>query len=913
MTTAQHPSSRPSTPRRRARPGTPVVRALLVGATAAGTALLAPAAQSAAAQLAIPSPAEFFGHEMGADRKLAPWDKLVEYYELIDERSDRVQVVHMGPSTLGEPFLSIFVSSPDNLSRLDELQRMNAILQDPRGRSQAEIDAAVRNGKVVFVQSYALHSTEVAASQSAAEITYLFATRDDPEIHEILDNTLSILIPAFNPDGIGIVTEWYDRWVGTEYEGASPPELYHHYIGHDNNRDAFMQNTVESRYGAEIIFREWIPQAYIDHHQMGAYTARIYLPPYAEPIRPEGDPLVWREMSWYGAHMAYRMEEAGFEGTVNAAIYSGWGHFGFHWITPFHNIAGMLTESASARLATPLYVHPDQLRGSRQLPEYEAQTTFPNPWPGGWWRVRDIVERQIVATFSPLEIAAKNRETVLRNAYNKASRQVQRGMEGDVKAYVIPAAQHDPLTMAKMVNKLLLQGVTVERAPDAFTHEGRVYGPGSYVVSLAQPKRGVIRWLLGRTFYPDNSYTRTASGEPIRPYDMSADVIAEFMGVRVEPASEPVAAPLVPVDGLVAPRGSLNAGSAGYRLDGTLNDAFKAVNMLFDARVEVSRIVGEASGAATNGAPREASGPADAVPSSGDFVVDIEAPRATLIEVAEATGVDFVPWNGDVSGTDGAGGARPSVHSIARQRIGMYQRYYGGNMDEGWTRLLLEEFGFPYTSLLDAQILAGDLHEHWDVIILPADSKEMMLGPPDNRTGARGPDPQGTPPEYRSGFGQAGAEALEAFVRNGGTLVTFAQAGQLVLDEFDVPVRNAVAGMWGNDFWAPGSTLRSKVDTSSRFAYGMPRDALATYLAGGQVYETVPGARSSDVSRVVTYVDRDILQSGWLLGEDAIANKAAMVSVAHGEGTIVMIGFRAQHRAQTHGTFKLVFNALMAS
>ena len=823
---------------------------------------------------------------MGADRQLAHWPQLVEYYELIGERSDRVQVVHMGPSTLGEPFLSIFVSSPENLARLDDLQRMNAVLQDPRGHTEAEIDEAIANGRVVFVQSYALHSTEVACSQSPAEIMYLFATRDDDEIHEILDNTVSILIPAFNPDGVGIVNEWYDRWVGTQYEGASPPELYHHYIGHDNNRDAFMQNTVESRYGAEILFREWIPQAYIDHHQMGAYTARIYLPPYAEPIRPEGDPLVWREMSWYGAHMAYRMEEAGFQGTVNAAIYSGWGHFGFHWITPFHNIAGMLTESASARLATPLYVHPDQLRGSRQLPEYEAQTTFPNPWPGGWWRIRDIVERQIVATFSPLEIAAKNRETVLRNAYNKASRQIQRGLDGDVRAYVIPAAQHDPLTMTKMVNKLLLQGITVERAPDGFTHEGRVYGEGSFVVSLAQPKRGVIRWLLGRTFYPDNSYTRTAAGDPIRPYDMSADVIAEFMGVRVDPVATAVEAPLTVVAGAVERRGAVAAEAPqGHLLSGSLNDAFRAVNLLFDAGAGVQRVT--EAGAGT---------------SRGDFIVEAGADSAALEEIAAATGVDFAALEWDPSTIS---------HPIARQRIGMYQRHYGGNMDEGWTRWLLEDFGFAYTSIRDDEILAGDLHERWDVIILPADSKEMMLGPTGPPVGGRGPDPAGTPPEYRSGFGEAGAQALEAFVRNGGTLVTFAQAGDLVLDEFDVPVRNAVAGMWGNDFWAPGSTLRVKVDTSSPFAHGMPEDALATYLAGGQVYETVAGARSADVRRIVTYLDRDILQSGWLLGEEAIAGKAAMVSVEHGRGTILMIGFRAQHRAQTHGTFKLLFNALV--
>jgi hypothetical protein len=834
----------------------------------------------------IPSPEEFFGHVMGADRQLARWDKLVEYYELIGQSSDRIDVREVGVSTLGNPFLLVFASSPQNLANLDDIQRMNAVLQDPRGHTMTEVDNAVENSKVVFVQSYALHSTEVAASQSAAEIMYDYATRTDDVMMEILDNTVSILIPGMNPDGNIIVTDWYNRWVGTEYEGASPPELYHHYIGHDNNRDAFMQNTVESQYVATIMFREWIPQAYIDHHQMGPYTARIYLPPYAEPIRPGGDPLVWREMTWYGAHMAYKMDEANLDGAIGAAIYSGWGHFGFHWITPFHNIAGMLTESASARLATPLYVHPDQLGGSRQLPEYAEQTTFPSPWPGGWWRVRDIVDRQVVATFSALEIASKNRETVLRNAYNKASRQTQRGLEDDTKAYLIPAEQHDPLTMMKMVNKLLLQGITVERAPAEFQHEGRVYGAGSYVVSMAQPKRGLIRWLLGQTYYPDNSYTRTDDGEPIRPYDMSGDVIAEFMGVRVDPVGSAVEARLTVQTGLVDPQGSVARGQNGYVVDGSLNDAFHAVNMLFEAGASVRRVSEDGNGV-----------------HAGDFLIGPSASDASLREIAEATGVDFMALNTDASEVS---------YPIQKQRIGMYQRYYGGNMDEGWTRLMLEDFNFEYASLMDADILAGSLHQKWDVIILPADSKTMMIGPTGSGGGGFGPDPSGTPPEYRSGFGQAGADALEAFVQNGGTLVTFAQAGDLAIDEFDLPVRNAVAGMSGNDFWSPGSTLKVKVDSSDPFALGMPSDALATFLAGGQVYETRAGASSADVTRVVTYPDRDILQSGWLLGEEAIANKAAVVSVKHGQGSVLLIGFRPQHRHQTHGTYKLLFNALVS-
>lgn len=844
------------------------------------------AAQSprmADAPAVIPSPEEFFGHVMGADRQLVRWDRLVEYYELLDAASDRIDVRNVGPSTQGRPFLVVFVSSPENLADLDRIQALNATLQDPRGASAARIETAIAEGKAVVVQSYGLHSTEVAGSQTPPEVLWEMATRDDETMARILDETVSILIPAFNPDGNHIVTDWYDRWVGTEFEAAQLPELYHPYIGHDNNRDAFMQNTEESQYGATILFREWVPQAYVDHHQMGAYGARMYVPPYAEPIRPEGDPLVWREMAWYGAHIAYGLEEEAREGIVNAAVYSGWGHFGFHWITPFHNIAGMLTESASAQLATPLYVHPEQLGGSRQLPDYEAQTTFPNPWPGGWWTVRDIVVNQRIATFQTLDIAAKNREMVLRNAYLKSSRQVERGLQGDVKAYLIPAEQHDPLTAAKMVGKLLGQGVEVQQAREAFTHEGRVYGAGSWIVTTAQPKRGVIRWLLERTFYPQNSYTRNPDGSPIRPYDMSADVLAEFMGVRVDPVRTPVEVPSTAVEGdgfqLVADPGVVERGPEGFHIVGTANDAFHAVNLLWDAGVTVHRFVQD-------------HGPH----AAGDFWVP-DAPDALVSEIAASTGVDFRAMGVD------AGDAFAPV--ATRQRVGLFQRYWGGNMDEGWTRLLLEQFGFAYETVRDADILGGRLRERFDVIVLPDDGLAQMTGEWDQ--------PETYPDEFRSGFGRAGIDALEAFVESGGTLVTFAEAGDLVIDGFGLPVRNIVDGVPTTEFWAHGSTLRVNVDTDHPLGWGMPDEALVVFFGANQVYEVQRSGDGQAYHRVADYVSRDVLRSGQLDGEGLIADRAALLAVDHGDGQVVMIGFRTQHRAQTHGTFKFLFNALVGT
>lgn len=850
------------------------------------------AAESTAVDRQIPSPEQFFGFRMGADRKLARWDRLVEYYELLGRESDRVEVMNMGPTTMGNPFLVLFVSSPENLANIEELRRINARLSDPRGATAAELDQLVTRGKAVVVQSFGLHSSEVAASQTAAELMYDMVTRDDEDMQRILDNTVAIMIPCFNPDGEIMVTDWYNETVGTEYEGNGLPFLYHKYIGHDNNRDAFMQNTVESQYGGQILFREWIPQAYIDHHQMGAWGARIYVPPYAEPIRPSGDPMVWREMAWYGAHMAYREEQAGMSGVVNAAVYSGWGHFGFHWITPFHNIAGMLTESASARLATPLFLHPDQLRGrTRGLPEYEEQTTFPNPWPGGWWRVRDIVDRQKIAALAALDIAAKNRRMVLTNAHLKAMRQTERGGEGKPAAFVIPAEQHDLLTAQKLVNKLLAQGIEVQRAASGFTHAGRVYGEGAFIVSMAQPKMGVIRWLLGRTFYPDNSYTRDNEGNPIRPYDMSTDNMAEFMGVRVDPIDEMVETTLARVTTHLSPAGTVAEGPFGYSLDGRLNDSFKAVNLLFDGDVAV----------------RRANAPSAGGVLAGDFLVSASAPETVVMEVARRTGVDFRPLTSDALRTS---------ETVDRFRVAMYQRYYGGNMDEGWTRWLLEDFAFPYTTLMDAEIKAGELNDRYDVIIIPADDLERLVGPSApgggdaGGRGGRGGAENEYPERYRSGLGEDGVAALEAFVENGGTMVTFAESGDFAIQRFGLPVRNIVADLPSTEFWSPGSTLRVHVDNTNPLAWGMPEDALATFLGDNQVYEVVPTDENERVERIVTFIDRDILQSGWLLGEDVIANKAAMVAVDRGQGRVILIGFRVQHRAQTHGTFKLLFNTL---
>ncbi|MDE8652031.1 M14 family metallopeptidase [Novosphingobium album (ex Liu et al. 2023)] len=855
------------------------LRASALALTVAG----ATAPMLAVAQSALPTPESWFGHRMGTDRKLEPYDKIVAYYRALEAGSDRIKIVELGKSTEGRPFLAMFVSSPENLARLEEYRRMNLKLADPRGVPQDELDRIVRDGKAIIVQSYDLHSSEIGSSLTSVEFTHSMLTRTDADMQRVLDNVITIIMPSLNPDGHDMVQDWYMKYVGTPYEGGQMPWLYQKYVGHDNNRDAFMQNMVESRYIGGVLFRDWIPEAYIDHHQMGQYGPRISLPPYTDPIRPSGDPLVWREMTWYGAAMAYKLDEANLAGGIGDAIYSGWGHFGFHWITPFHNITGMLDESAGANIATPLYVHPEQLKGGqRNVPDNKPQMNMPNPWPGGWWRSRDIVDRQLVTSWALVDTAARNKEEVLRNMYLKAQRQTQRGAEGPVKAYVVDVKQHDPLTAGKMINALLLQGVNVYKAPGEFVHEGRVYGAGSYVVPMNQPKMGVVRWLLGQTNFPDDIYARTKDGTPIRPYDMSTDTMTEFMGVESTPVSTTITAGLEPLTAAVAPQGTVD-GAGPWLLSGALNDSYRAVNLALKGGGTVQRVTAPAGGA-----------------QAGDFVVTGLAPSAAQ-GIASTTGVSFAA----------ASGVNGSI-AVKAPRIAMLKRYRGGNIDEGWTRFVLESFDYSYKSIMDAEIKSGNLIRKYDVIVLPEDSISAMTGEKAGGDSGGFESMEAVPPEYISGFGEEGVKALNAFVKAGGKLVTFGRAGELPIEKFGLPVVNVLKGKSSKEFWSPGSTLKVKVDTSSPLAFGMPEEALAIFTAGNQAYDVTPRMHNDNVRVIASYVDKDVLRSGWLLGEEVIAGKAAMVSIKHGQGNVILIGFRPQHRSQAHGTYKLLFDSLIA-
>ncbi len=837
---------------------------------------------------------EFFGFRLGSDRKLARWDKIVDYYELLARTSDKIRVINLGPSTEGHPFLLVIVSSAENLRNLEHLKEVNAKISDPRGLTQNEINQLIHEGKAVVFQTMSIHATEVGGTQMAPELIYDLLTREDEETQLILDNVISLFIPCFNPDGQLMVTDWYEKWLGTEYEGSSLPWLYHKYTGHDNNRDAFQTNIIESQHTAKVMYQEWHPHVYQDHHHMGSYGVRFSVAPFCEPIHPHADPLIWRENAWYGSHIAYKLEEAGKTGVLTAGLYSAWKDLGWVSLGNYHNMTCLLTESASAKLATPMYIDPGQLKGVgtgtlRGLPVNKAQTNFPSPWPGGWWKLRDIVEQQKIAAWSILEAAARNRETVVHAAYLKAKRQIEFSSVEGPAAYVIPAEQHDTLTADKLIDKLLLQGVEIYKSEQEFIADKTVFDAGSYIISLEQPKSGLIKTLLGQTLYPDGHWTRDNEGSPTKPFDTATDTMAEFMGVNVVPISTKVKDKLNPVTSAKPAGKLLNTVYKNYIFNVKHNDSFRAVNLLQKSGVTVWR----------TDEPLQLSG--QSFPK-GSFIVsadDIE----TLTKIPETTGVSFY-------GLDDSGVAK---HSIKQLRIGVYQRYWGGNMDEGWTRWLLDAFDFPFVSVNAQQIKQGNLGDLIDVLILPNDSSAYITGDKVEEwwksQGMQGQPLPFLPPEYKDGIGEEGTKIVKEFVQKGGVLAALNDATGFAIDKLGLKVKNVLTYP-SKEFFSPGSTLRAKVNNNHPLAYGMPDEALILNW-NSPAFEILPSENNEKYEVIVRYPERGILKSGWLIGEEKIAEKIAMISAGYDKGKVILFGFRPQHRGQTHGTFKLLFNALL--
>src|SRR5436305_7890771 len=415
----------------------------------------------------IPSPRSVLGFNPGDDRTIADWKQISDYLSRLDKASDRVQVQTIGTSTLGRTMIAAFISAPENIRNLDKYKAIQARLADPRKvATDAERDQLIRDGKTVVVISCSIHSTEIVASQMAPQLAYNLATANDADTLSILRNTILILVPSPNPDGVDIVANWYRKTLGTPNEGREPPELYHHYAGHDDNRDWFMLDLKETRNITRLFWKEWFPEIVYDIHQQGSNGSRFFVPPFYDPPNPHIAPLLLREVGLIGHKMAADVTAAGFKGILTNALYDTWWHGGFRTAPYFHNSIGILTEASSARIMTPSNVTREQLARSStrgMASAMEATTNFPNPWPGGAWHPRDIMQMELIACHSMLSLASNYREDYLRNFYELGKANIASSSSAEPIAYLIPAGQGRDENVAKMIGTLVEQGGDIYR------------------------------------------------------------------------------------------------------------------------------------------------------------------------------------------------------------------------------------------------------------------------------------------------------------------------------------------------------------------------------------------------------------------------------------------------------------------
>lgn len=868
----------------------------------AGLSLAGLGMPAAADAQAVPTPESVLGHTIGEDFYLATYEESIEYFQRLDDATDRLELRVVGETSFGRPVYLALISSAENLAAVDRHRQTAQRLAHPRDLTDADARRLASEGKAIVWIDGGLHASEVAHAQHTMQLAYDLVTGDaDPEISTILDEVILLLWPSINPDGQTLIVDWYRSNVGTPLETASAPFLYQKYIGHDNNRDGYMINQIESRYVTRVA-REWEPQILYNHHQSSPFPTRIWIPPFAEPISPHVHPLMWRTVNLIGMAMSQALEERGQRGATHMGTgFDDWYPGFLDHANNFHNIASFLTETALHSYATPgFYTIGDFPQDQRDL---RPRSLYASPWEGGWWRLRDAVDYMLTASISVLDLAAKYKTDLLYNRYQAGRDVIAQYLEEPPYGFFIPESQRDPVAAAELLRRLAFNGIEVDQLTRDITFEGLDHPAGTWVIRMDQEFANFVRQLFAIQDYPD--LREYPEGPPDQPYDVAGWTLPEQMGVRVIAASSPldaeVRAALSPVGGeaiawdaevedatpwdspigvgfdshpvaagIRPPAGRVSGGGGALVVDAGQNNSFRALNRAWAAGARVSYIAGTPG---EDGAPG----------SSGAYaIVGLSGEQALIRDLA-------------LQARRGSAGA-----AIRRPRTALY-RPWSPSIDEGWTRWTLERYGFDFSSLYNPDVLAGGLRDRYDVIVLADMSGEQIMD--GFRRGS-------VPARYAGGLGARGVRELDAFVRAGGTLVCLNRSALFAIDQLHLPVRNVVSELPRDEYFQSGSIVEMLVDPSHPVMTGMPSRARIV-VGRSPVFTTEEGFEGSILAKYAR--DGSPLISGYLLGDDHLAGYASAVDVKHGEGHVLLLGMRPQWRGQPFGNFRILFNAALYS
>jgi len=859
----------------------------------------------------VPAPESVFGFTAGADYKLATYDQSIDYFKKLAASSRHIKLVEAGQTSQGRTMYFALISTPENLAKLDRYREIWLRLAHPEGLTDAEAQRLSSEGKALVHIDGGLHATEVAGPQHTPLLAYnLISKANEPATKAMLDNVILMLWPTINPDGQQMVAEWYMKNVGTPYELSGLPRLYQEYVGHDNNRDAYMLNMIESRV-IEHAWRQWEPQIVYVHHQTSPFPTRIWLPPFSEPVGLEAPAVIAREVNMIGMAIAKGLDEKGQRGATHMGLaFDAWYPGYIDYAPIFKNVAAYWTETALFSYATPReYTINDFPQNYKDL---RAQSLYSSPWKPGWWRLRDAVDYMETASLATIEYASKYKDSLLMNRYRAGREQIALGTSKAPYAYVVPQEQRDPVAAVELLRRLAFGGVRVSQLTDTVTIDGASYPAGTWVVPTDQEFAAMAREVLDVQRYPD--LRQYPGGPPERPYDAAGWTLPLQMGVRVVAVTTALDAQTRAKMKVLGPAIDVKAKPTAYTSSTTDASPFdSAPGAGFDTSPAaaaivppVGRITGTGAALALDGAQNNSYRALNLAWKNG-ATVQFAAGKYLVSGLSESQQADLARSLAIVAERASASGA-----TVRKPRIGLFQPW-SGSMDEGWTRWILEQYGFEYVTLRPTDF-KSPLTGKVDVVILADDARLPLEGAQAGGRGRGGAGAGGpgreTRPEYADRLSAADVTSFEQFVRAGGTVICLNSASTFAIQQFKLPVRNIVAGLRPEEFFLHGTIVEVAADGASQVMAGLP-EKTAVFADSSPVFETLDGFKGRVLAK---YADAGSpLLSGYLIGEKLLAGKAAALEVELDAGRVILLGFRPGWRGQPFGTFKVLFNAALSS
>ncbi len=842
----------------------------------------------------ITKPAEHFGFEPGADGMLFGYERMIDYFKLLEKQSDRIKTFEIGNTPLGRPLYMVCISSAQNIANIEALKEINRKLAMDYNLSKTEVDKLKSEGKVFVLGTLSMHSSEVAPAQASPVIAYKLAQTQHSDTLEWLSNTVYMMVPSHNPDGMNMVVENYLQYKGTKYEGTSLPGVYHKYVGHNINRDFVMLTQPENKAISALTSTHWFPQVMVEKHQMGSTGVRFFVPPNHDPIAQNIDETLWSWIGLFGANMLNDMTALGQQGIAQRHQFDNYWP-GSTETCLWKNVISFLTESASVKTATPIFIEKNELKvRGKGLSEYKKGANLIAPWEGGWWRLSDLVAYELSSTFSMLKTASVNREALLQYRNDICKKEYAKGINQPPFYYVIPSEQNNRSEAINLINLLTEHGVTVSQLAENVIVDNRLYSKGDFVVSLAQPFRAFIKEVMEKQVYPERHYT--PGGEMIKPYDITTWSLPLLMGVN----AVEVNTKSVDLEKNISSRGKIESYTISSQSVNNLvlmagnNDSYLAAFAVIGKGGKVFRITEDMM---LNNSKVEA----------GSFVIPSQSQKFL-------DGVKLLE--------------KPlSVESISSEKqvevkmpsIGLVESWFS-DMDAGWTRFIFDNYRIPYTVLRPADLADAKKLKSIHLLIFPNHSAELLT------TGKRkrGNDyyPMNMPPEFAKGMGKQGKQNLLKFIHDGGKVVAWGQSTELFLgvhelelgkdskEEFSLPVSDVSEALARNGLEAIGCHVMVNSIKNHPLTYGMP-ESFPIYFTGSPVFETSVPYFDTDRRVIISHPLSDPRVSGYIKNGKLLEHKAAMVWIQKNKGQLLLFGFNPQFRGQTSGTFKLLFNALI--